>query len=143
MSSTTTKVVAIRLRNEIADYYADKNLKQKIEEMYEKKDDVWQGEGVYDELLEDIASKLGKDAGWLVSIIDQMVKSGYFYINEKGRLSIKGLQLPDDEVSVDLQIDLLNLTAREKSDIKRRMIKDIPSYNRDSEEYYIGNGGGA
>ena len=103
--------------------------------------DEWSS-GIYDEMLEEIASKVKKDAGGLVSIMNQLIENKFIYLNENERLMIRNLSLPDDELSVDLQIDLLKISAKEKSEIKRKMIKEIPSYNRDDEEYYAGNGAG-
>jgi hypothetical protein len=146
MASTTTKTVSIRLRNEVAEYFSDKNLKEIVEGLYEDRnksviEDIWGG-GAYDETLEEMANKLGKSSDWLVSIMQQLIEHDYFYMDDNGKMMIRNLQLPDDGLSVDFHIDLLKVSARAKSDIKRKMIKDIPNYNLNDEEYYLGNGAG-
>ena len=52
-------------------------------------DEVWGDSGLYDDMLDDISGKLGKDAGWLVSVIEKIVDGGYLVVGENGEVVLK------------------------------------------------------
>lgn len=59
------------------------------EHIQPQSDEVWGDSGLYDDMLDDISGKLGKDAGWLVSVIEKIVDGGYLVVGENGEVVLK------------------------------------------------------
>ena len=59
------------------------------EHIQPQSDEVWGDSGLYDDMLDDISGKLGKDAGWLVSVIEKIVDGGYLVVGENGEVMLK------------------------------------------------------
>ena len=59
------------------------------EHIQPQSDEVWGDSGLYDYMLDDISGKLGKDAGWLVSVIEKIVDGGYLVVGENGEVVLK------------------------------------------------------
>ena len=118
MASTTTKVVSIRLKNEVADYYADKNLKEIIEKLYDK------GSDELVEKLKEISFIYDIDAESLVKNIGWMLEQGKIFVGD-GSLKWNPKAKNPDYISLDDRIDLMNISEREKDRIKRQILSEL------------------
>ena len=56
-------------------------------------DAIWGGGGLYDDMLDEISGKLGKDAGWLVSVMQRLVDGGYLSVGDNGEIFLNGNQI--------------------------------------------------
>ena len=65
-------------------------MRELIYEHFEPKEEVWGG--LYDDMLDELSGKLGKDAGWLLSVMGKIVEGGYLYV-EDGKVILKEAEI--------------------------------------------------
>lgn len=131
MSSTVTKVVSIRLRNEVAEYFKDKDLREILEQVYEN------GGSLSDQLNE-IAFLYDINGENLVKNVRYLLDSGKLFVRE-GRLCWNPLMMNPEYMSVDDRIDSLKISDKEKDRIRQAIISNLESMTRQDD---TGNGGG-
>ena len=129
MSSTVTKVVSIRLRNEVAEYFKDKDLREILEQVYEN------GGSLSDQLNE-IAFLYDINGENLVKNVRWLLDSGKLFVRE-GRLCWNPLVMNEGYVSVDDKIDSMKLSEKEKNRLKNEILSTL-----ESQKDFTGNGGG-
>lgn len=128
MSSTITKVISVRLRNEVAEYFADKDVKGILEQISE-------GSSLESELNE-IAFLYEIDAGKLVKNVRWLLDSGKLFVKDE-RLCWNPLAMNEGYVSVDDKIDSMKLSEKEKNRLKNEILSTL-----ESQKDFTGNGGG-
>ena len=133
MATNKTKIVGLRLENEVAEYFKNKNLKEIVENIYKNRDsEALSDEFNQIEFLYDIDREtLIKNIRWLLDAEKLFVMDGHLKWNPTA--------VNPEYFSLDDKIDAMNISEKEKVALKHKIAESLVQMNRQDG---IGNGAG-